>query len=66
MVQVTLSGRIFEVDLRSPHSPPRYWCDGRWMPDASLSNEDVLFDPAAQALPRAWVWALRPHRSRVA
>lgn len=66
MIVVTLSGRIFEVDLRSPHSSPRYWRDGRWMPDASLSNEDVLFNPAAQALPRAWVRALRPHRSRVA
>jgi hypothetical protein len=58
MVHVTLLGRIFEVDLRSPHSPPRYWNDGRWMRDRSLSNEDVLFDPAALALPRRVVRTL--------
>jgi hypothetical protein len=66
MVHVTLSGRIFEVDLRSPHAPPRSWCEGRWMRDLSLSNEDVLFDPAARALPRRWVRPLQPDRVGVA
>lgn len=59
MVHVTLFGRIFEVDLRSPHRPSRYWDDGRWRRDRSLSNEDVLFDPAALALPRRRVAGLR-------
>jgi hypothetical protein len=62
MVHVTLSGRIFEVDLRSPHTPPRFWCDGRWMRDPALSNQDVLFDPAARGLPRRWIHALRADR----
>ena len=66
MVHVTLFGRIFEVDLRSPHAPPRSWCEGRWMRDPSLSNEDVLFDPAARTLPRSWVQALRADRVGVA
>jgi hypothetical protein len=67
MVHVTLFGRIFEVDLRSPHTPSRCWCEGRrWMRDPALSNEDVLFDPAARALPRSWVKPLRADRVGVA
>jgi hypothetical protein len=66
MVHVTLFGRIFEVDLRSPHAPPRYWCEGRWMRDRSLSNQDVLFDPAALAVPRGWVRTLPADRVGVA
>jgi hypothetical protein len=62
MVHVTLFGRIFEVDLRSPHTPPLFWREGGWMRDPSLSNEDVLFDPAARTLPRARVRALRTDR----
>ena len=62
MVHVTLFGRIFEVDLRSPDAPPRYWREGRWMRDPSLSNQDVLFDPAARAVPRRWVRALPVNR----
>jgi hypothetical protein len=53
MVHVTLFGRIFEVDLRSPHAPPRCWSEGRWVRDSSLSNEDVLFDSAARGSPAA-------------
>jgi hypothetical protein len=51
MVHVTLSGRIFEVDLRSPGTSPRYWQQGRWVRDPSLRNEDVLFDAQSRAVP---------------
>ena len=66
MVHVTLFGRIFEVDLQSPHTSARYWCEGRWMLDPSLSNQDVLFDPAALAVPRGWVRTLPRDRVGVA
>ena len=66
MVHVTLFGRIYEVDLRSPHTPPRFWSGGRWMPDPSLSNQDVLFDPAALAVTWGWVRTLPADRVGVA
>jgi hypothetical protein len=66
MVHVTLFGRIYEVDLRSPHTSPRYRCEGRWMRDPSLSNQDVLFDPAALAVTRGRVRTLPPDRVGVA
>ena len=64
MVHVTLFGRIFEVDLRSPRTPARYWSHGRWVSDPSLRNEDVLFDAHSRGLPRG---SVRPliERSRV-
>ena len=66
MVHVTLFGRIYEVDLRSPHTPPRYWCEGRWMRDTSLSNQDVLFDPESCAVHQSWVRTLPADRVGVA
>lgn len=67
MVHVTVSGRIFEIDLRSPGTPPRYWRHGRWVIDPSLRNEDVLFDAHAQPLPEASIRTLEArHRVGVA
>jgi hypothetical protein len=60
MVHVTRSGRIFEIDLRSPGKPPRYWSNGRWVSDPSLRNEDVLFDAHSRALPQRAIPGL-PH-----
>ena len=60
MVYIRLFGRVFEVDLRSPGTHPRYRRDGRWVFDPFLSNQQVLFDSAAEAVPS------RSARSRVA
>jgi hypothetical protein len=64
MVHVSRFGRIFEIDLRSPDTPPRYWSHGRWVRDPSLRNEDVLFDAYSQAVPRRTIRSLL-QRSRV-
>jgi hypothetical protein len=51
MVQhIELFGRLFEVDLRSPTEPARRWFEGHWV-SAALTNEEVLFNPEAEALP---------------
>jgi hypothetical protein len=52
---IELFGRLFEVDLRSPSEPAKRWFDGRWV-SAALTNEEVLFDPQAEALP---TWGVR-------
>jgi hypothetical protein len=58
MVHVRLFGRVFEIDLSSPGTPPRYWCHGRWVSDPSLRNEDVLFDAQSRAVPRTAIRTL--------
>jgi hypothetical protein len=56
MVQhIELFGRLFAVDLRSPMEPAKRWFEGRWV-SAALTNEEVLFNPGAEA------WQRRPDR----
>jgi hypothetical protein len=56
MVQhIELFERLFEVDLRSPTEPARRWFEGHWV-RAALTNEEVLFNPEAEALP---TWRIR-------
>jgi hypothetical protein len=56
MVQhIELFGRLFAVDLRSPTEPARRWFEGHWV-GAALTNEEVLFNPEAEALP---TWGIR-------
>jgi hypothetical protein len=42
MVYVTLFEKLFEIDLRSPDRPARWWFIDGWV-DHGLTNEEVLF-----------------------
>jgi hypothetical protein len=50
MVHLTLFEKLFEVDLRSPDGPARWWFIDEWV-DHTLTNEQVLFDPGAEVVP---------------
>lgn len=61
MVHVRLFQKLFEVDLRSPDGPARWWFIDGWV-DHPLTNEEVLFnrrtelfsEPLADAVETFW------------
>jgi hypothetical protein len=61
MVHVTLFDKLFEIDLRSPERPARWWFIDGWV-DHGLTNEQVLFyrdsrilaEPLVEAVETFW------------
>ena len=49
MVYASLFGKLFKIDLATPEVPARWWFIDGWV-DHALTNEEILFDRAAQPL----------------
>jgi hypothetical protein len=49
VVYASLFGKLFEIDLAGPEVPARWWFIDGWV-DHALTNEEILFDRAAQPL----------------
>ncbi len=47
MVYASLFGKLFEIDLAAPETPARWWFIDGWV-DHALTNEEILFDRAAE------------------
>lgn len=47
MVYASLFGKLFEIDLAAPETPARWWLIDGWV-DHALTNEEILFDRAAE------------------
>jgi len=47
VVYASLFGKLFEIDLAAPEIPARWWFIDGWV-DHALTNEEILFDRAAQ------------------